>query len=100
MICPLCGTGIKKNLLLTSLALLTCPDEKCVYPYNLTIEEIQRQKLIVQVTEGDIMHQMSHKLTEAGVDFEINLFIVKSDPEVLSSIDSSTNEANKDSSLL
>lgn len=87
MICPLCGTGIKKNLLLTSLALLTCPDENCVYPYNLTIEEIQRQKLVVQVTEADIMHQMSPKLTEAGVDFEINHFIVKSDPDVLNLTD-------------
>lgn len=83
MHCPLCGTPLKKNLLLTSLALLSCPQEKCLYPFNLTMEEIQQKKLVIQVTEADIMRQMSDKLNQAGVDAEINLFIVREDSEVM-----------------
>lgn len=47
------------------------------------MEQIQQEKLIVQVTETDIMRQMRQKILDAGVDEELNLFIVKDDPEVM-----------------
>lgn len=83
MLCPLCSTGLKKNLLLASLALLSCPNEQCVYPFNLTMEEIQLKKLVIKVTEAEIMRQMTDKLSEAGVESELSNFIARDDPEVM-----------------
>lgn len=83
MICPLCSTGLKKNLLLASLALLSCPNALCVYPFNLTMEEIQLKKLVIKVTEAEIMRQMTDKLSEAGVNNELSNFIARDDPDVM-----------------
>lgn len=83
MHCPLCGAGLAKNLLLPSLSIVACPNESCVYPFNLSVEELQRQMLIVKVSEAEIMGQMREKLELADIDAKVSEFMVREDHEVM-----------------
>lgn len=80
--CPLCRTGLKQHLLQPKLALVACPNEQCVYPFNLSTEELKRQNLIVEVTTGDIMNGMRAKLELAGVNVRIAEFISREDEDL------------------
>lgn len=77
MSCPLCGRALAKYLLLTSVAVSACPAESCVYPFNLSMEELQRQMLLVPASEAEIMAQMRDKLVQAEVDPKISEFMTK-----------------------
>lgn len=83
MHCPLCKTRLKKNLLLSSLAILICPNEACVYPFNLTMPQIQQKRLVIHVTESEILSLMADKFSQAGVDSKIQQFLMKYDPDVM-----------------
>lgn len=83
MSCPLCGQGLKQNLLLTNLAVITCPSEECVFPFNLSITEIELRNLIVRVSELMIMEKMHHKLLDAQIEPKVANFITKSDDEIM-----------------
>lgn len=83
MSCPLCGEGLKQSLLLTSLAVVTCPAESCVYPFNLSMSEIELRNMILRVSELLIMEKMQTKLHEAQVESKVANFITKPDDEVM-----------------
>lgn len=79
MHCPLCGLDLRQNLLLTSLAILVCTHESCIYPFNMSMEEIQQKRLMVRTSEREIVAKMAPKLVSAGVDGRVASFIVKED---------------------
>lgn len=77
--CPLCGLDLRQNLLLASLAIAVCANEKCIYPFNLSMEQIQQKRLMVKTTEKEIMAKMLPKLAGAAVDEKVAEFMVKDD---------------------
>lgn len=83
MRCPLCCCEIKQNLLLPKLALLACSSEACVFPLNLSKEELVAQGLLVRTSEREILAQMEGKFNEAGVDEQIGHLLVKAGDDVL-----------------
>lgn len=79
MICPLCGLGLRQNLLLTSLAVAVCSSEKCIFPFNMSVEEMQQKRLMVRTSEKEIMAKMLPKLAGAEIDDKVASFMVKED---------------------
>lgn len=79
MLCPLCGLQLKQNLLSTSLAILVCSHELCIYPFNMTMDEIQEKRLMMRTSEREILTKMSAKMAEAGIDDRVASFMVKED---------------------
>lgn len=77
MICPLCCSSLRQNLLLPPVALLVCPNELCVYPLNLSPEELARKQLVVRTDEEKILKLMQKKMDEAGVEKKVSDFIVR-----------------------
>lgn len=79
MKCPMCGLDLRQNLLLTNLAIAICSNEKCVYPFNMTMEQIQQKRLMVKTSEEEIMMKMRSKLADAAVNEKVAEFIVRDD---------------------
>lgn len=77
--CPLCGLDLRQNLLLANLAIAVCANENCIYPFNLSMEQIQQKRLMVKTTEKEIMAKMLPKLAGAAVDEKVAEFMVKDD---------------------
>lgn len=82
MSCPLCGEDLKQVLFLTTLAVVSCPSESCIYPFNLSMAELERQNLIIRVSEQVIMEKMQSKLKEAKIETKVANFITKPDDEI------------------
>ncbi|CUM53179.1 uncharacterized protein AC631_04873 [Debaryomyces fabryi] len=83
MECPLCSSPMKQHLLQPSLALILCSSESCVYPFNLTMAQLQENNLLIpDVKESDIMKGMLTKMVnESQVNEKIAQFIAKNDDE-------------------
>lgn len=79
MQCPLCKEDLKQHLLLTTQAMVSCPNKSCVYPFNLSMEEIWEKGHIMQTNEQQIMRQMLPKLQDAGIEDKVSKFIVHHD---------------------
>lgn len=79
--CPLCLKSLKQHLLQPNLSIISCTNEDCVYPFNLTMDQIRRENLIIEVTTSDIMTNMQEKLINLGVDGKISEFISREDKE-------------------
>ncbi|SGZ46536.1 CIC11C00000002404 [Sungouiella intermedia] len=79
MTCPLCGLELRQNLLLTSLAITVCSNEQCIYPFNMSMEQIQQKRLMTKTSEREIMGKMLPKLAGAQVDEKVASFMVKED---------------------
>lgn len=75
----MCGLALRQNLLLASLAMAVCSNENCVYPLNMTMEEIQQNRLMVRVSDQDIIAKMLPKLAVSQVDDQVASFMVKED---------------------
>lgn len=84
MNCPVCFTLLRQNLLLLGLSIISCPNQGCVYPFNLLLAELQEKKLLVKVSERDIMKGMQEKLASAEIDTKLADFIARDDSEVYS----------------
>lgn len=84
MECPLCLSPMKQHLLQPSLALILCSSDSCVYPFNLTMSQLQENNLLIpDVKESDIMKGMLSKMVdESQVDKKIANFITKVDNDV------------------
>lgn len=65
------------------MAVLVCLGENCVYPFNLSQEEMVKNQLLVRTNEQTVMLQMRLKLEEAGVEQQMCDFLLKHDPEVM-----------------
>jgi len=85
MECPLCSSLMKQHLLQPSLALILCSSESCVYPFNLTMSQLQENNLLIpDVKESDIMRGMLSKMVdESQVNEKIAQFITKDDNDVI-----------------
>lgn len=83
MSCPLCGEGLRQNLLLTNLAVVACPSEDCVFPFNLSIAEMELRNLILRVSELVIMEKMHVKLQNAKIEQKVANFISRSDEDIM-----------------
>lgn len=84
MNCPLCGTPLKQHLIQPNVSLISCPSTECVFPFNLSMEEIQHQNLLItDINNNDIMNMMQSKMIDvANVDQKIALFISKLDHDL------------------
>ncbi|KAF3991309.1 hypothetical protein FT663_02810 [Candidozyma haemuli var. vulneris] len=82
MLCPLCCSPLKKNLLSSAVAILVCSKETCVFPFNLSKQELMDKELVVRTDEAEIMQQMKTKLEDAGVEDQMVKFLSKADPAV------------------
>ncbi|KAK6200092.1 uncharacterized protein RJT21DRAFT_120994, partial [Scheffersomyces amazonensis] len=84
MECPLCSTALRQHLLQPTLSIISCPNEKCIYPFNLSISEMKQNNLILpNITNSDIMYHMESKMVnEAQVDKNIARFISKQDDDI------------------
>lgn len=60
-----------------------CVGEKCVYPFNLSREDMVKNQLLVRTNEQTVMLQMRLKLDDAGVEQQMCNFLLKPDPEVM-----------------
>lgn len=65
------------------MAVLVCLGESCVYPFNMSQEEMVKNQLLVRTNEQTVMLQMLLKLEEAGVEQQMCDFLLKHDPEVM-----------------
>lgn len=77
MNCPLCFTPLKKNLLLDTEALISCPLDSCIYPLNMSLDQLRHQRLLVQTSEQEILTQMKEKLKTAEVKEKISHFVTQ-----------------------
>lgn len=68
MKCPLCYTDLRSVMLKPSLVLVSCPLEQCVYPMNMSMDEIKAQGLLRRVLDELVMGAMGEKLKEAGLE--------------------------------
>lgn len=59
--CPLCQTELKLHLLQPELSIISCPSLTCIYPFNLSVDEIHSNNLLVPMTNHDIMNKMKQK---------------------------------------
>ncbi|KAM9926059.1 hypothetical protein OXX80_006614 [Metschnikowia pulcherrima] len=82
MNCPLCAAELRKHLLSSSQAMISCPNESCVYPFNLSMEEIRSQGLTIRTNESEIMAQMQEKLARADIDSRTAQFMTKPDTDI------------------
>ncbi|CAN3367432.1 hypothetical protein DICA4_F06612 [Diutina catenulata] len=81
--CPLCGYQLIQHLVQPTMAVLVCPSEQCVYPFNLSVDELHQQKLIVSgIDDEQIVAGMKTKMVEVGVDDRIANFIAKQDRDI------------------
>lgn len=75
LLCPLCATELRQHLLQPALAVVACANAECVYPFNLSTEELKREGLVFEVSTADVMQGMRQKLQQAQVDPRIAEFI-------------------------
>ncbi|ODV77549.1 uncharacterized protein CANTADRAFT_56469 [Suhomyces tanzawaensis NRRL Y-17324] len=81
--CPLCSTPLKQHLIQPTLALISCPLESCIYPFNLLVAELHDNQLLIEVDTADIMAKMESKMVkDVGVDEKLAEFIAREDPDV------------------
>ncbi|CAX44963.1 hypothetical protein, conserved [Candida dubliniensis CD36] len=59
--CPLCQTELRLHLLQPELSIISCPSLTCIYPFNLSVDEIHSKSLLVPMTNDDIMNKMKQK---------------------------------------
>lgn len=71
-------------LIQPKVSIISCPSEKCIYPFNLSMTEIQQENLLItDVETSDIMTGMQHKMVnEALVNEKIAQFISKEDGDL------------------
>ena len=79
LFCPLCSTELKQHLLQPKLAIIICTNQNCMYPFNMSMEEIKSENLIFEVNSNDIMYGMRQKLMNSNVDSRIADFMSKED---------------------
>lgn len=84
MNCPLCSTPLKQHLLQPTLSIIACPQETCIFPFNLTVAQLHEQNLLItDITQEDIMNGMYSKMVdEADVDGKIAHFISRNDDDI------------------
>lgn len=73
---------MKKHLLSSTQAIISCPNEVCIYPFNLSMDEIRSRGLIVRTSEAEIMEQMGEKLAGAEIDPRTARFIIRTDGDI------------------
>lgn len=85
MQCPLCATPLRQNLLQPSISLISCPSVSCIFPFNLSINELHDNNLILSnITTSDIMSNMKSRMVDdANVDPQIANFITREDHDII-----------------
>lgn len=75
---------MKQHLLQSSLALILCSSETCVYPFNLTINQLQENNLLISdIKDSDIMSNMLSKMVgDADIDEKLASFITREDSDL------------------
>lgn len=75
---------MKQHLLQPSLALILCSSETCVYPFNLTINQLQENNLLISdIKDSDIMSNMLSKMVgDADIDEKLASFITREDSDL------------------
>lgn len=81
--CPLCSTELKTHLLQPNLSLISCPSTNCIYPFNLSIEQLHQQNLLQSPTNQQVMNMMKDKFKQINVFPKIADFITQQDDEVV-----------------
>lgn len=80
--CPLCQTELKLHLLQPQLSIISCPSESCIYPFNLSVEELHSKNLLIPITNQEIMTKMKQKFAETNVYENISEFITSRDDDI------------------
>lgn len=80
--CPLCYTPLIQQVLQPTKALKTCPNESCVYPFNLATAELSSRGLLYTVSDDAIVAPMLAQMEAAGIDQRIAHFIVRPDDDI------------------
>lgn len=81
MECPLCKTQLRRHLLQQKLAIVSCPLQNCVYPFNLSVAELHENNLLItDVTTDEIMAGMKPKMIDnEHIDNRIAEFITRTE---------------------
>ena len=80
--CPLCQNNLKLHLLQHQLSIISCPSESCIYPFNLSIEELHSKNLLIPITNQEIMEKMKQKFSTTNVYDNISDFITSKDDDI------------------
>ncbi|KAL6453260.1 hypothetical protein SBY92_004827 [Candida maltosa Xu316] len=62
--------------------MISCPSKNCVYPFNLSVDELHSRNLLVPMSNQEVMDKMKEKFAETNVYDNISQFIVRKDDDI------------------